>query len=495
MKFIFILTVLLTQLSVINLEARTFTHAEARELLFKHRPILFTTNKEFSPPVGVESMLENSYLVDESQNNVIRGADGAPLRPGLQDLKKYNEEHYSLKLKKDYTRLYGDSDEENYNNSKPVVYARLLDLPSENLISLQYFFFYPGSYTGKLLVPMQLAWHEGDTEFAQIMLNRSTLKPVGASVSIHYYGQSEPRSKLLVGEDGRIKMYVAQKSHATYLAPAKGRGHQAMVGNLGFGGDLMVSLKTVWDPAREDREVDYELQIPQRDSMIFHWKGKWGGKEDLLSGYKGARNREAGVPSFAYRNALSDRLSMYNDPAGYFYFYYLPSPFYQKLVLNLKEIKEERVQSELFELIKKIGRLRAKVDSQLQLDRRYSDRQKTILAEAVPFVVLAARKDFIRSLYNGASKVMGKAQFLKLANSIAKSQLKTIASYIAHLDEFKSQYLKTPLDLFLLSPEVLTKVLSKLTELEETEIVNFYRGSNASRIGDQLYIDLEEQLD
>lgn len=90
---------------------------------------------------------------------------------------------------------------------------------------------------------------------------------------------------------------------------------------------------------------------------------------------------------------------------------------------------------------------------------------------------------------------MGKAQFLKLANSIAKSQLKTIASYIAHLDEFKSQYLKTPLDLFLLSPEVLTKVLSKLTELEETEIVNFYRGSNASRIGDQLYIDLEGQLD
>lgn len=128
---------------------------------------------------------------------------------------------------------------------------------------------------------MQLAWHEGDTEFAQIMLNRSTLKPVGASVSIHFYGQSEQRSKLLMGEDGRIKTYVAQKSHATYLAPAKDRGHQAMVGNLGFGGDLMVSLKTVWDPAREDREVDYELQIPQRDSMVFHWKGKWGGARKI----------------------------------------------------------------------------------------------------------------------------------------------------------------------------------------------------------------------
>lgn len=141
MKLTILLTVILTQLSIVNLEARTFTHTEARELLYKNRPTLFTTNKEFSPPVGVESMLENSYLIDESQNKVIRGADGAPLRPGLQDLKKYNEEHYALKLKKDYTRLYGDSDEENYNNSRPVVYARLLDLPSENLISLQYFFF------------------------------------------------------------------------------------------------------------------------------------------------------------------------------------------------------------------------------------------------------------------------------------------------------------------------------------------------------------------
>lgn len=122
-----------------------------------------------------------------------------------------------------------------------------------------------------------------------------------------------------------------------------------------------------------------------------------GGKEDLLSGYKGARNREAGVPSFAYRNALSDRLSMHNDPAGYFCFYYLPSPFYQKLVLNLKEIKEERVQSELFELIKKGVRLRAKVDFQLNwtdavvIDRRPSWLKQSPLLSLLPEKILFDR--------------------------------------------------------------------------------------------------------
>ncbi|MBS1269610.1 MAG: hypothetical protein MAG794_00561 [Gammaproteobacteria bacterium] len=143
---------------------------------------------------------------------------------------------------------------------------------------------------------MQLKWHECDTESAQIVLDRANHDVVGATSGIHYYGESLPA--------GRVELYIAQRSHAVYLRPSGKRGHQAMMGNLGFGGKLVVSLKTVWDRSTPDREVDYRLRIPPEDAPLFHWKGRWGAREKYHPADAGARNREPGPRSFAYRNAL-----------------------------------------------------------------------------------------------------------------------------------------------------------------------------------------------
>ncbi|MBT3784679.1 hypothetical protein HOF92_06855, partial [bacterium] len=331
-----------------------------QELLNEYRPHLFATAKEFSPPVAVESMLDHGYLVDLETEEVVLGANQKPLKLNQETLKRYNEEKYAVKLHTDYTRLYGDSHEENFNNSQPVVYARAVEDPEEHVLALQYFFFYAGSYTGKLIIPIQMKWHEGDTEYAQILLNSETLQPIGATSSIHYYGKSKSWDKLLRSEDGRVKMFIAQHSHATYFTPSGRRGHQAMVGNLGFGGELIVSLKTVWDVCKEEREIDYELIIPDQDSMVFQWKGRWGAKKKYLDEDHSAKSRELGPRSFAYRNALSDKLSMWESPALFAYFYYHPSQLYQKLVMATKKIEDKEVLEDIYDLMVGVGRMRAR---------------------------------------------------------------------------------------------------------------------------------------
>ncbi len=456
--------------------------ADYNELLHKYRPHLYTTKKEFSPPIAVETMLEQSYLVDRETSTVIKGEDGRPLKPTLESLAKYNEEKYAVKLWSDYTELLGSSKKENYEKTPSVVYARAVEVPEDRILALQYFFFYAGSYTGKLIVGAQLPWHEGDTEYAQIILDLKTLEPIGASSSIHYYGISKRWDELLFGEDGRVKMYVAQHSHATYFTPSKWPGHQAMEGNLGFGGNLMLSLRTVWDYCREDREVDYELRPLADDDLVFTWKGRWGGKDKCHPMDVSLKAREPGPVSFAYRNAMSDRLSMFKNPSFFYYFYFLPSAFYQKMLLSIKKVENSAIRDEMYDLIFRIGRLRAKVDYTLKTKHAELNAwQKMALAEATPFVVLTMTQEKVAAIYQFGKDELGISTFQKLMKKIAEQNIDQMMEHLSDKKLDIHEVEDNPLNLYALAPERLLSILATLTCLPPEQIVDIFKESHSIR--------------
>ena len=456
--------------------------AKHEDLLRKYRPHLYTTKKEFSPPIGVETMLENSYLVDTGTSTIINGDDGQPLKPTLENLREYNEEKYAVKLLSEYTELLGKSKAENYEKTPAVVYARAVEVPEDKILALQYFFFYAGSYTGKLIVGAQLPWHEGDTEYAQIVLDLNTLEPIGASSSIHYYGISKRWDELRFGDDGRVKMYVAQHSHATYFSPSKWPGHQAMEGNLGFGGNLMVSLRTVWDYCREDREVDYELRPLNDDHLVFTWKGRWGGKEKLHPSDDSLKAHEPGPVSFAYRNAMSDKLSMFNHPSFFYYFYFLPSAFYQKMLLSIKKVENSSIRDEMYDLVFRIGRLRAKVDT--TLETKHVDLnawQKMVLSEATPFVVLSMTQEKVEAIYQFGKDELGVTTFQKLMRKIAEQNIDQMMDHLENKNLDIHEVEDNPLNLYALAPERLLSILATVTCLEPNQIVEIYKESHSIR--------------
>lgn len=468
----------------------SFTHASdvLNDLLFQHRPHLFATKNEFSPPIAVEDMMKFSYLVNLDTNEVIRDQNGEPEIVTMDLLKKHNESHYAIKLMKDYTELFGRTNKQNYKNSKPVVYARIIDVPEEKVLALQYFFFYAGSYLAKALIPVQLKWHEGDTEYAQILINHNTLKVIGGSSSIHYYGQSLPSDQLLRGEDGRIKMYIAQHSHATYFHPSTGKGHQSMMGNLGFGGDNVFSLKTVYDVTKEDQEIDYDLRILSDDDLVFTWKGRWGAKKKLLKEDKSAKAFELGPNSFALRNAMSESLSMFKNPLRFFYFYYYPSKMYQKLMLSLKKIKDVELQSEMIELVATIGKSRAGVDAYLKQNTDdLTEDQKLLLSEVSPLVTLAYSQDRLDKIRAMGHKNLGVKAYNQLIRHLRSNQVKIIMKAMQSKNIKINKKWQAAKDIYRLKKSDLMKFIVTLTGLDAKTIYHIYLDAHSTQIGDALY--------
>jgi hypothetical protein len=464
------------------------------ELLWQYSPRLFTTDKEFSPPIAVEDMLSQSYIIDNETKTAVRDESGQLVVPTLENLYSYDDERYNIKLKVTYTRMFGDSNRENYNNARPVVYARAVEVPEEELIALQYFFFYAGSHTGRMLLPIQLKWHEGDTEYAQVILNSKTLKPIGASSSIHYYGESVFWEDVIKSADGRPHMYVAKHSHATYFTPSGWRGHQAMTGNLGFGGQYMLSVATVWDVTAEDREVNYELRIPMENHPVFTWKGRWGGKDRIAPEDDSARTFDLGPQSFAYRDAMSEKLSMWANPAGFFYFYLHPSAMYQKFLLSLREIKDKDVMEEIIALVTLVGRLRTRVEYYLHFAESELELEKqAILAEAVPFVVFSQSQGLVDRIWGSGKDKIGSREFADIVSKLSKKKMQMLLNAIRNQGLHLEYNLQNPLDLYRIPAGDLIEILRTLTGLEAEKIQEIYWsswtgwGERNPRISDALY--------
>ena len=459
-----------------------------RELLEQFRPHLYASFGEFSPPIAVEEMLSRSYLIDLQRQELVTDGTWRAVQPSLENLSQYDSERYCVKLMEDYTELFADSTEDNFAKSPPVVYARAKRLAGSGLIALQYFFFYPGSYSGKILIGPQLKWHEGDTEYAQILIDEDSREIYGASTSIHYYGSSYPASQLHYGEDGRVKMYIAKKSHATYLHPSSGRGHQAMEGNLGFGGNLLISLRTVWDHCSEDIELDYELRCPGEDALVFKWRGRWGGDERVHPlDEKSAKSHELGPVSFAYRNAMSERLSMWNDPEYFYSFYYMPSDFYQKLLLSIKEIEDQRLLDEIFDVIYHMGRLRIQVETLFREKYHHTcEKDQRLLCEAVPFVVVSMWRERISEIAELGRERLGESGFIELMGKIAAKNLKIIVKSIVANGLDIRDIIEDPLIIYTIEPAMLLSLLASMTELSKESIVDIYARSHRLRNGNPM---------
>ncbi|MCO4782101.1 MAG: hypothetical protein KC646_07210 [Candidatus Cloacimonetes bacterium] len=475
-------------LNLVILSSCTYANDVLNDLLHQHRPHLFATKNEFSPPIAVEDMMRFSYLVNLDTNEVIRDENGEPEIVTMELLAKHNESYFAIKLKKDYTELFGRTNKQNYKNSKPVVYARIKHVPEEKVLALQYFFFYAGSYLAKALIPVQLKWHEGDTEYAQILIHQNSLKVIGGSSSIHYYGQSLPSDQLLRGEDGRVKMYIAQHSHATYFMPSTGKGHQSMMGNLGFGGDNIFSLKTVYDVTKEDQAIDYDLRILSDEDLVFTWKGRWGAKKRLLKEDKSAKAFELGPNSFGLRNAMSESLSMFKDPVRFFYFYYYPSKMYQKLMLSLKKIKDEELLNEMIELVAAIGKSRASIDAYLRDNQDdLSADQKMILSEVTPLVTLAYSQDRLDKIRAMGHKNLGVKAYNQLIKHLRSNQVKIIMKAMQSKNIKFNQKWGAAKDIYRLKKSDLMKFIVKLTGLDAKTVYHIYLDAHSTQIGDTLY--------
>jgi hypothetical protein len=170
---------------------------------------------------------------------------------------------------------------------------------------------------------------------------------------------------------------------------------------------------------------------------------------------------------------------MWNNPAVPFYFYYLPSKFYQRLVLAINGIDNEEIRDEMFDIIFKIGRLRAKVDSTIKSKYSSLSRwQKRVLAEAVPFVVLSMNDEAVMQIWQHGKEKMGITEFQDTIRKIAKKQLKLIKKFI-HIGQNDSPDIhKDSMNLFNLSPDRLLSFLSKISGLSYFEIVDIYQSSH-----------------
>jgi len=449
--------------------------AELDALLTTFRPHLYCTNDEFSPPVEAQVMLDASYLVDGDTGEVV--CEGyEPIKVDFEVLKRYDAPNYRLKMYRDYTKLLGKDRRANYRNSRPVVYARAVDLPADGLVALQYMFFYAGSFIPKLVTGTQMPWHEGDTEYAHILLDRATLRPVGAAGSAHYYGMAHRWDDCLLAPDGRVKMYVAQHSHATYLHPSRGLGHQCLKGNQGYGGDVTFTVVACWDEAKEEQEVDYEVRVLPDDHIFYRWQGTWGSVERRAGTDEGLKSHVMGPSSFAYRNADSARLNMFEHPAYWHYFYYTPSTFYKRLVLSIREVKDLEVRDGIYDVVERMGRMRARVDDVLAGDACavLDERQRNVIAEAVPFVVLSLSQGRLRDIWTLGSDKLGADVFEKMLRAMVTENLNLVLKYVKGQTSDILGIVKDPLDFFTVPVDKLMGFIAEASGVERARLPGIY---------------------
>ncbi len=151
----------------------------------------------------------------------------------------------------------------------------------------------------------QSFWHEGDWEMFQVAIKmdteNKTAKPFSATASQHYYGQTlkwnaeegdnpptdRDQDYVDKNEDGRPKIYVAKKSHATYFRT------DLIDGNLsGCPGPIqyneVTTLTTAVDVTGGNAKPNYsnsKYKLINLEAPVFDWEGRWGESGTSIVGF------------------------------------------------------------------------------------------------------------------------------------------------------------------------------------------------------------------
>jgi len=281
------------------------------DLLYKHRPLVYTHADEDSPPVEVEMMLDHADLYDQDEfPDELK--EESPLT--FTDLSTYDALHYYQDLDDTYHKDHGGDE---------VVYCR--GTVASGHAFLQYYHFETSSCIPGSTDP----WHEGDWEMFQVAVKldtgEETMTPIAVTGSQHYYGQTirwasdgngpDSLDQDYVGKStDRPMIHVALRAHATYFRAASAINVDswppASTANSGCQYDDGWSLKK---DATGSNSCAYELRTFHH-SMISHWQGKWG-KDQFSPGADGPRSPK-------YR---STAVNVWDAPKGF-------NNYYRKLI-------------------------------------------------------------------------------------------------------------------------------------------------------------------
>ena len=290
------------------LEEETYTSDEhpIADLLYKHRPVVYTHADEDSPLVEVEMMMDHADLYDQSKTPDEKLEDD-PL--SFSDLSSNDDLKFFQDLDDNYHKDHGGD---------AVVYCRGTEASGHAF--LQYYHFETSS-----CIPGDTdLWHEGDWEMFQVAVKLDTseeeMTPIAVTASQHYYGQnirwaSEGNGPGSLDQDyvgkssDRPQVYVALRAHATYFRAATINVDSWPPGSKANSGCQYDDGWSLKKDVTGSSACSYELRS-FHDSMISHWEGKWG-KDQWSPGADGPRSPK-------YR---ATAVNMWDNPKGFNNYY------------------------------------------------------------------------------------------------------------------------------------------------------------------------------
>jgi len=262
--------------------------SEVTDLLYKHRPFVYTHFSEPCGPCAVEFMMQHADLIKRIDGGVDEMVGDKPL--GFDELDSHNTAEYYQNLDNSY-RQSGAGDN--------VLYCR--GTVDSGHAFLQYWHFEPSSCLPEAVDP----WHEGDWEMMQIAvrLDQSVkdFVPFTVTASQHYYGQTIRWDEIGNGPSSQGQDYVGKSVHRPYIHVAVD-SHATYFRNGYFrcpltGGSSNHGLQYVdapnafpiLDANTGSNYYSYDMRT-FHNSMISSWYGRWGEDAWILGSGDGPRS-------------------------------------------------------------------------------------------------------------------------------------------------------------------------------------------------------------
>lgn len=262
------------EVTVAGIKFTSMEHPIA-DILFKHRPLVYIHQSEFSGPVDVDIMMDHADLRED-----VTGTDPTVATAPL-DFSDLTGSHDTVNHYQDLDDSYRQS-----GAGTKTVFCR--GTTQGGYVYLQYWHFEPSSSLPDVLT----FYHEGDWEMFQIAAKLDTgnenLTPIAVTGGQHFYGQTirwdsigngpTSQDQDYVEKSGhRPKIYVAREGHATYFRDGDFRSPISI--STDNHGEQYLPAPTInhIDDETGSLSHNYTLSI-FHDNMIPDWKGLWGAR-------------------------------------------------------------------------------------------------------------------------------------------------------------------------------------------------------------------------